>query len=74
MLTIRDLMIRANADVWVAIYDGEGNLLFEGDRADLFNSLSDCADGLIDLDFDRDSEIDDFWITEDAVLCVHVYR
>ncbi|MCM1557891.1 MAG: hypothetical protein NC087_10270 [Anaeroplasma bactoclasticum] len=61
MLTLSDLVLYANSDVWIAVYDSDGELLIEGYRDDLEN---DCNLNL---------QVDNYWI-DDETLHVHVLK
>ena len=69
MLTVYDLAFRAQADVWFEAYNGDGDLLFSGDREDLMEALDDKEEP---LDFGPDDIIEDYWVTVDSVLCFHI--
>ena len=56
-MNVSDLAVVAQADVWFEVYDGEGNLIAEGD----YEAISNI-----------DNVIVDFWINEDGSLCMHV--
>lgn len=69
MLTVYDLAFRAQATVWFEVYNGDGDLLFDGDRKELMEALDDKEEP---LGFGPDELIEDYWITEEAVLCFHI--
>ena len=56
-MTVSDLALIAQADIWFEVYDGEGNLIVEGD----YQALSDI-----------DNVIVDFWINDEGTLCMHI--
>ncbi len=68
MITVEDLACLAEADVWFEVYNGDGDLLFEGDRNELVKALKDKSNS---LDFASDDLVEDFWITEETI-CIHV--
>ena len=61
MLTLSDLVLHANADVYFSIHNTEGSVLIEGNRHDLEN------------DFDINLQVDDYWI-EDETLYIHILQ
>ncbi|MGM9969825.1 MAG: hypothetical protein ACI35S_05450 [Anaeroplasma sp.] len=67
MITVKDLVECAQSSVWFEAYNGEGDLLFEGSSYELEQSLIDE-----ETEFDALDIIDDYWITDEGVLCFHI--
>lgn len=69
MITVEDLALCANADVWFKVFDCDGNMLFDGCREELVNALKDKSNS---LEFASDDLVEDFWIAEEDTICFHV--
>ena len=62
MLMLNDLVLHATSDVWFCVYSTDGTLLIEGYKKDL------------EKDVDLNLQVDDYWINDEEILCVHMLQ